>query len=109
MTGPFALAQHRQDLTARIAAQRLALGLAYDRFERPFRLVDYTWGGVLLARRHSRLILAVPFVLRTISWLLLGGKKVKKQGKKPRGGVMKWAGRAWSAYQLYRRVVPFFG
>ena len=121
------LSERRKNLSHQIARQRTELAVAYRGLLKPFQYTETGISAVKALRKNGWLIALAPSVVSLI-YSFFGWKKAEKPGlfqrlrrkgkpqeveaeeevaakvKKP---MSRWAGRAWSAFQVYRRVRPF--
>ena len=126
---PVSLSDRRKQLSEEIARQRTELSVAYRGLIKPFQYVDTGVAGLKVLRKNGWMIAMAPSVVSLI-FTFFGWKKAEKPGlfarlrrkgkikdededleekiaAKARKPMSRWAGRAWSAFQVYRRVRPF--
>jgi hypothetical protein len=128
---PGSLDGRRQELSEQIARQRNELSLAYRDLTTPFHYVDTGLSGLKILRKSGWLIALAPSAVSLV-FSLLGWEKKRKPGlfhrltgrasrraiklgnlgeeeasrlKKP---VARLAKHAWSLFQVYRKIRPFF-
>jgi hypothetical protein len=121
------LSEHRKQLSEQISRQRTELAVAYRGLIKPFQYTETGITAVKALRKNGWMIALAPSVVSLV-FTFFGWKKAEKPGlfsrlrrkgkfkdedveekvaakvKKP---VSRWAGHAWSAFQVYRRVRPF--
>jgi hypothetical protein len=121
------LSERRKNLSHQIARQRTELAVAYRGLIKPFQYTETGIAALKTLRKNGWLIALAPSVVSLV-YSFFGWKKAEKPGlfgrlrrkgklknaeadeevaakmKKP---MSRWAGRAWSAFQVYRRVRPF--
>ncbi|SRR5260221_7973339 len=112
-------AERREELSAQIARQRGDLVAAYLRLEKPIHYADYGLRGFGFLRKNPWVFAAVPAVFSVASTLFSLRKKnfspsepvrqqVAQKTEETQKPLKIWIGRAVKAYQLYRRVRPYF-
>lgn len=133
---PSSLAERRQELSQKIARERQELGRAYNDLATPFHYTDTALAGVRVVRKNGWLIALAPSVV-SLAFSFFGWEKKSKPSlfgllkskitgkpmaaasalteakkaeavarlKKPLHRV---AGHAWSLFQIYRKIRPFF-
>ena len=111
--------ERRARLALEIARQRTELVVAYRNLEKPIHYAEVGLRGVSFLRQNQWIFMAAPTVVSLV-FSIFGLRKGKAprlpgaareipnpaEGK--RGLLRSVAGRAYQAYQLYRRVRPFF-
>ena len=109
--------ERRGLLVAQIARQRGELAEAYRNLETPIRYTEYGIKGFGFLRQNPWILPAVPAVI-SIASTLLGLRKAKPEPRQrqsieerhPKGFVghaVKWGGRGWKLFKLYRRFRHF--
>ena len=83
------LARHREQLLARVEAQRLELSVFHRQFEGPVRAIEMVLGFVNSLRRSPLVITGLVAVLIRTPW--------RKLARVPR-----WVWRVWKAFQFVR-------
>ena len=125
---PGHLSDKRQKLSEQIARQRTELAVAYRGLIKPFQYADTSVVALNALRKNGWLISMAPSVVSLVfsffGWekkgkpSLLGRlrgntkgaakeesvKQVSRAGKP----LARWGARAWSAFQVYRKVRPYF-
>ena len=128
---PGHLSDRQKELSERIARQRIELAVAYRGLIKPFQYADTGVAALKVIRKNGWLLAmapsAVSLVFSFFGWEKKGKPSLlarirKKTGrrdaaeaevaegaptffKKP---LSRLAGHAWSAFQVYRKVRPFF-
>ena len=127
---PGQLSERRKYLSEKIARERIDLAVAYRGLIKPFQIVDKGIVGINLLRKNTWLLALAPSAVGLL-FSFFGLEKKKKPGllgrlrgkaarstdldeeraeivakaKKP---ISRWGRRAWAAFQMYRKVRPFF-
>jgi hypothetical protein len=120
------LSARRQVLIAQIESQRLELGQAYRQLEKPIHYGEMALQGFGFLRKNPWIAMAAPGVtgllFSGLGFLLQRGKPkpevhidheklvraLRAEESKAKKPVMKYLGYGLKAFQLYRRVRPFF-
>jgi hypothetical protein len=126
-TGKSEFQERREEISAQIARQRTELAQAFRNLETPIHYAETGLKGFGFLRNNPWIFMATPAVfsmaVTALGWV--AGKKSPRSSKQqqprqqqqlpvenePKGlkkHVAIWGGRAWQAYQLYRRVRPYF-
>ena len=130
MIRPGKLEKRRQELSEKIARERTEMGVAYRGLAKPFQLTETGITAFKAVRKNSWLIALAPTAVNLafsfFGWekkgkpSLLGQfrrkagstseevREAEKLGSKGRKPLRRWAGRAWSLFQLYRKFRPYF-
>jgi hypothetical protein len=124
------VSEHRQELSDQIARQRTELTLAYRDLTKPFQYTETGIAGLKALRKNGWLLALAPSAVSLIFTFFGWEKKGKGRpgllgrfGRKARGEaagierdevaqikkpLSRWGKRAWSLFQVYRKVRPFF-
>jgi hypothetical protein len=120
------LSQRRQLLVAQIESQRLELGQAYRQLEKPIHYGEMALQGFGFLRKNPWIAMAAPGVTGLLfsgfKFLIERGKPkpelkidhekllkaLKAEEAKAKKPAMKFLGYGLKAFQLYRRLRPFF-
>jgi hypothetical protein len=120
------LGARRQLLIAQIESQRLELGQAYRQLEKPIHYGEMALHGFGFLRKNPWIAMAAPGVTSLLfsglGLLLRRGKPkaevhidheklvraLRAEESKAKKPAMKYLGYGLKAFQLYRRVRPFF-
>jgi hypothetical protein len=120
------LSERRKNLSLQITRQRTELAVAYRGLIKPFQYTETGLAGLKVLRKNGWLIALAPSVVSLV-YSFFGWKKEEKPGllgrlrrkakpveaeeediaSKAKKPMARWAKRAWSAFQVYRRVRPF--
>jgi len=113
--------EKRRHLIADIARQRGELGEAYRNLEKPIHYAEYGLRGFGFVRQNPWIFVAAPAALK-IATALIGLSRGKPAKPAPRqrqslkheepagvtGHLVRWGGRGWKLFKLYRRVRRYF-
>ena len=125
---PGHLTDRRKELSEKIARQRTELAVAYRGLIKPFQYADTSVAALKVIRKNGWILGMAPSAV-SLAFSFLGWEKKSKPGllarlkqrarpkaetleeelppklKKP---LRKLAGHAWSLFQVYRKVRPYF-
>ncbi len=128
---PGKLEDRRRELSEKIARERIEMGVAYRGLTKPFQYTETGISAFKAIRKNSWLISLAPTAV-SLAFSFFGWEKkgkpsliaqlrrkvrpgarddVREAGKvgvKARKPLKRFAGHAWSLFQLYRKVRPYF-
>lgn len=125
---PGHLSERKKHLSEQIGRERTDLAVAYRGLIKPFQYTETGIAGLKVLRKNGWMIALAPAVVRLgfsfFGWekkgkpTLLG--RLRRQAARPpedleeeavarvKKPLARWGKRAWSLFQVYRKVRPFF-
>lgn len=122
------LAEKQRRLAADIARQRTALAGAYRDIAKPILYTEYGLRGFGFLRQNPWLLTIIPATFSTTTSVItlvrtltakpaprkpkLFGRKAEREARRAKATItdhaMKWGGRGWRLFKIYRRVRKYF-